>query len=71
MGAALILPLVVLAILAVVWFVFFAKRTREQARRDAELPDDPYARRQEELRELREEHDQADPARTTHPARRP
>lgn len=71
MGAALILPLVVFAGLLVIWFVYFAKRTRDQAERDRALPDEPYARREEELRQLRAEHAEADPARTTHPARRP
>jgi hypothetical protein len=71
MGAALIVPLVVAVMLAVVWFVFFAKKTRDQARRDQALPDEPYARRQEELAQLRAEHEEADPARTRHPARRP
>jgi len=71
MGAALIVPVVAAAMLAVVWFVFFAKRTREQAARDRALPDDPYERRQTELADLRREHEEADPARTEHPARRP
>jgi hypothetical protein len=71
MGAALIVPVLALVALLAIWFVFFAKRTRDQARRDAELPDEPYARRQEELAQLRAEHEQADPERTQHPARRP
>ena len=71
MGAALILPLIVIAALAVVWFVFFAKKTRDQAQRDRDLPDEPYARLQEELARLRADHEGSDPARTQHPARRP
>jgi hypothetical protein len=71
MGAALIFPVVAAAMLAVIWFVVFAKRTREQAARDQALPDDPYERRQTELEDLRREHEEADPARAQHPARRP
>jgi hypothetical protein len=71
MGAALILPVVVLLILAVIWIATAAKRTREAARDEATLPLDPYERRQEELRRLVQEHEEAEPERTTHPARRP
>jgi hypothetical protein len=71
MGAALILPLVVLVMLAVVWFAFGAHKTRQQSKLDETLPDDPYARREEEVARLREEHAEADPALTRHPARRP
>jgi len=71
MGAALIVPVLALVALLVIWFVFFAKRTRDQARHDAALPDEPYARRQEELSQLRDQHELADPERTEHPARRP
>jgi len=71
MGAALILPLVVAAILLVCWFAFGAKKTRDQARADATLPDDPAERRAEELARLRTEHAESDPALTEHPARRP
>jgi hypothetical protein len=71
MGAALIFPLVVAVMLLVIWVTFGARRVRQQARRDQALPDEPYARRQEEVAQLRDEHAQADPARTEHPARRP
>ena len=71
MGAALIVPVLALVALLAIWFVFFAKRTRDRARNDAMLPDEPYARRQEELAQLRAEHEAADPERTQHPARRP
>jgi hypothetical protein len=71
MGAALIVPVIALLVLAVIWIGFAAKRTREAARSDATLPVDPYERRQEERRRLVQEHVEADPARTTHPARRP
>ena len=71
MGAALILPLVVLVMLAVVWFAFGARKTRQQAELDETLPVDPYARREEEVTRLRQEHAESDPSRTQHPARRP
>lgn len=71
MGAALILPLVVLVMLAAVWVAFGARKTRQQAKLDDTLPADPYARRDEEVDRLRQEHAEADPARTEHPARRP
>ena len=71
MGAALILPVVVIVMLAVVWLAFGARKTRQQAKLDDTLPADPYARRQEEVTRLRQEHAEADPALTEHPARRP
>jgi len=71
MGAALILPIAVLVILLVCWFAFGAKKTRDQARSDATLPDDPAERRAEELARLRADHAENDPALTHHPARRP
>lgn len=63
MGAALILPVVVLLILAVIWIVTAAKRTRDATHDDATLPVEPYARREEELRRLVREHEDANPAR--------
>jgi hypothetical protein len=71
MGAALILPVVVLVMLAVVWLAFGARKTRQQAQLDDTLPVDPYARRTEEIARLQQEHAEADPALTEHPARRP
>jgi hypothetical protein len=71
MGAALIFPLAVVIILLVCWFVFGAKKTRDQARSDRTLPVDPAERRDEELARLRAEHSESDPALTQHPARRP
>jgi len=71
MGAALVFPVVVLLVLALIWIVTAAKRTRDAARDEATLPLDPYERRQEEMRRLVQEHEEAEPERTTHPARRP
>jgi hypothetical protein len=71
MGAALIIPLVVAVMLAVVWMAYGARKTREQARMDESLPVDPYGRREAEVARLRHEHAEADPELTQHPARRP
>lgn len=71
MGAALIIPLVVAVMLLAVWVTVGARKTRQQARLDETLPEEPYARRQEEIARLRREHAEADPASTEHPARRP
>lgn len=71
MGAALVFPIAVAILLLIAWLVFGARKTRQQASRDAALPDEPSARREAELQQLRADHADADPARTTHPARRP
>ena len=71
MGAALVFPIVVVLGLLAIWLFFGARKTRQQAAADATLPHDPYERQQEEVRRLADEHAEADPARTTHPARRP
>lgn len=71
MGAALVFPIAVAVLLLIAWLAFGARKTRQQAGADATLPDEPYARRDEELARLQAEHAEADPANTTHPARRP
>ena len=71
MGAALIVPVIALLVLALIWIGTAAKRTRDAARAEETLPLDPYERREEERRRLVAEHEESDPARTTHPARRP
>ena len=71
MGAALIVPVIALIVLALIWIATAAKRTRDAAREEATLPLDPYERRQEELRRLVAEHEVAQPERPAHPARRP
>jgi len=70
MGAALIVPVVAILMLLVVWFVVGAQKTREQARRDETLPDEPYARRDEEVRRLREDHAEMQPPAEAEPTRR-
>ena len=62
MGAALIVPVVAILMLLVVWFAVGARKTREQAKLDETLPDEPYARHDEEIRRLREQHEEAAPA---------
>jgi len=63
MGAALIVPVVAIVMLLAIWFTVGARKTREQARRDETLPDEPYARRDEEARRLREHHAETEPPR--------
>jgi hypothetical protein len=46
-------------------------KTSQARRAEETLPDEPYARREEELRRLRKDHEEAQPENTTHPARRP
>ena len=71
MGAALIVPVVAILMLLVIWFAVGARKTREQAKLDATLPDEPYARRDEEARRLREHHAELEPQAETDPTRRP
>ena len=71
MGEFLIAPVVIFVIAIAIW-AFFAAGKTSQARRDMKtLPDEPYARREEQVRRLKSEHDQARPDNVTHPARRP
>jgi hypothetical protein len=71
MGAALILPVVVFVMLGIVWVFFVAGKHSRARRAAATLPDEPYARRDEELRRLRTDHAESDPSLVTHPERRP
>ena len=71
MGAALIVPVLAVLVALGIWLLFAVGKT-SQARRDEEtLPDEPYARHEEELNRLRAEHEEARPENVTHPARRP
>ena len=71
MGAALIVPVLALIAALAIWMFFAAGKT-SKARKDAEtLPDEPYAREQEQIRRLRVEHEESRPENVTHPARRP
>jgi hypothetical protein len=61
MGEFLIAPVVILAIAFVMWLFFAAGKT-SKARKDMEtLPDEPYAREQEQIRRLKVEHEQSRP----------
>jgi hypothetical protein len=71
MAEFLVVPVVVFLILFTIWSISAAKKTKQAADADRTLPVDPYERRQEEIRRLKAEHAEADPARTEHPARRP
>lgn len=71
MGAALIAPVIAIAVALAVWVVVAAGKNSRAQRADATLPDEPAARRDEEIRRLAAEHAEADPANVTHPARRP
>ena len=71
MGAALVAPVVALLILGLIAAAYFTRSAGKLRRAEETLPDEPYARRAEEVRRLREGHTEADPARVTHPARRP
>jgi hypothetical protein len=61
MGEFLIAPVVILAIALTMWLFFAAGKT-SKARKDMEtLPDEPYAREQEQIRRLKAEHEEARP----------
>ena len=70
MGAALIVPVVAILMLLVVWFTVGARKVRQQAKADESLPDEPYARRDEEARRMREHHAELQPEANIEPNRR-
>ena len=71
MGEFLIAPIVIFVIAGAIWFLYFSGSVAREKRRMAELPDDPYDRREAELEHMRADHAAAAPENTTHPARRP
>ncbi|HET6818473.1 MAG TPA: hypothetical protein VFH66_14690 [Mycobacteriales bacterium] len=71
MGAALIAPVVALLVLGLIAAAYFTRAASKRRRAEETLPDEPYARRAEEIRRLRTDHAESDPAHVTHPARRP
>src|SRR3954447_4696365 len=71
MGAALVAPVVALLVLGLIFAVYFTRSASKARRAEETLPDEPYARREEEIRRLRAGHEESDPSRVTHPARRP
>jgi hypothetical protein len=61
MGAALIVPVLAILVAIAIWLLFAAGKT-SKARRDLEtLPDEPYAREQEQIRRLKAEHEESRP----------
>ncbi|MDQ1697295.1 MAG: hypothetical protein QOJ03_2648 [Frankiaceae bacterium] len=71
MGAALIVPVLAILVAAALWLFFAVGKTSKAHHERKTLPDEPYARHEEELRRLRAEHEEARPENVTHPARRP
>ena len=71
MGAALVAPVIAILIALAIWLIFAAGKTSRAAKDEETLPDEPYARRDEELRRLREEHEASRPENVTNQARRP
>jgi hypothetical protein len=71
MGAALVAPVVALIVLGLIAALYFTRAAGKRRQAEETLPDEPYARRAEEVRRLRADHAESDPARVTHPARRP
>lgn len=68
---ALVAPVVALIVLGLIAAVYFTRAASRRRQAEATLPDEPYARRAEEIRRLRADHAESDPSRVTHPARRP
>lgn len=56
MGAALIVPVLAIVAALAIWLVFAVGKTSRARKAEETLPDEPYARHDEELRRLREEH---------------
>jgi hypothetical protein len=61
MGEFLIAPIVILAIALAMWLVFAAGKTSKARREMETLPDEPYAREQEQIRRLKAEHEESRP----------
>jgi len=61
MGAALIVPVLAILVALAIWMVFAVGKTSQARKAEETLPDEPYARHDEELRRLREEHAAATP----------
>jgi hypothetical protein len=61
MGEFLIAPIVILAIAFAMWLVFAAGKTSKARREMETLPDEPYAREQEQIRRLKAEHEESRP----------
>jgi hypothetical protein len=70
MGEFLVAPLVILAVALVMWLFFAAGKTSKARKEMETLPDEPYAREQEQVRRLKAEHEETRAEDVTHPARR-
>jgi hypothetical protein len=76
MGAALIVPVLAIIVAIAIAVIFYAGKTSRAQKAEETLPDEPYARREEELTRLRAEHAESEPGNpqtqaAMHPARRP
>jgi hypothetical protein len=71
MGAALIVPVLAILVALAIWLVYAVGKTSRARREEATLPDEPYARHDEELRRLRAEHAEASPPDLGRPDLRP
>lgn len=71
MGEFLIAPVVIFAIAIAIWVVFVAGKASKARREMETLPDEPYARHEEQVRRLKAEHAETRAEDVTHPARRP
>ena len=60
MGEFLVVPIAVVLIAGLIWFVFAGNSLRRAKQADATLPDDPQERRDEEVRRLKAEHAETD-----------
>ena len=61
MGEFLIAPIVILAIALTMWLFFAAGKTSKARKEMETLPDEPYAREQEQIRRLKVEHEETRP----------
>jgi hypothetical protein len=61
MGEFLIAPIAILAIALAMWLFFAAGKTSKARKEMDTLPDEPYAREQEQIRRLKAEHEETRP----------
>ena len=61
MGAALIVPVLAIIVAMGIWLIFAAGKTAKARREMETLPDEPYAREQEQVRRLKAEHEESRP----------
>jgi len=66
MGEFLVAPIVIFIIAGTIWFLYFSGAVARQRRRAAELPDDPYERREAELEHMRADHAEMRPENAPH-----